>query len=319
MTQEILPMILRLAEEDDYKPLYDNFLSGNRAFLLALAQSLKSRGRLDDAKTLCDHILEQAPQNIEALRLSIAVSGAKGNTAEALERLIFLKSTGHNPIELVDDIRQQIMLAPAAMDSLSAAGRLEDAFRISELLVALCPGVQMFVSNTMRYATLLKKEDELNKYKDELIRITAPDVKRLNEMATASHARGAFEEELKCRVEIFRHPEDAQRHSALRLENIDAALGLIFCGSVDDEKLNLVKEMMAAVPSIPPVPADGSEVNAYARFYRLYLEPFRKVVESVESDVIHCWAPESKQGGARCGHQTIAVRRTAAACDIPVI
>jgi|HubBroStandDraft_3_1064219.scaffolds.fasta_scaffold15185_4 hypothetical protein len=30
------------------------------------------------------------------------------------------------------------------------------------------------------------------------------------------------------------------------------------------------------------------------------LEPFRKVVESEESDVIHCRAPESKLGGARC-------------------
>jgi hypothetical protein len=50
----------------------------------------------------------------------------------------------------------------------------------------------------------------------------------------------------------------------------------------------------------------------------LALEPFRKVVESGESDVIHCRAPESKEG-ARCGSLNTGERRSAAACDIPAI
>jgi hypothetical protein len=48
------------------------------------------------------------------------------------------------------------------------------------------------------------------------------------------------------------------------------------------------------------------------------LEPFRKVVESKESDVIHCRAPESKEG-ARYGSQNTGALRSAAACDIPVM
>jgi hypothetical protein len=48
------------------------------------------------------------------------------------------------------------------------------------------------------------------------------------------------------------------------------------------------------------------------------LEPFRKVVESKESDVIHCRAPESKEG-ARYGSQNTGAQRSAAACDIPVM
>src|SRR4029077_3102110 len=40
-----------------------------------------------------------------------------------------------------------------------------------------------------------------------------------------------------------------------------------------------------------------------------FLEPIQKVVESEESTVIHCWAPESKQGGARCGRLNIAAHR----------
>jgi hypothetical protein len=50
----------------------------------------------------------------------------------------------------------------------------------------------------------------------------------------------------------------------------------------------------------------------------LFLEPFRKVVESKESDVIHCRAPESMEG-ARCGNLNTGERRSAAACDIPAI
>src|SRR4029450_10351781 len=46
------------------------------------------------------------------------------------------------------------------------------------------------------------------------------------------------------------------------------------------------------------------------------LEPIQEVVESEESDVIHCRAPESKRGGARCGRLNIAAQRTVAVCDI---
>jgi hypothetical protein len=80
------------------------------------------------------------------------------------------------------------------------------------------------------------------------------------------------------------------------------------------------------------------EVCAYARDYPLSavlgvdeettvlasraskaLEPIQEVVESEESDVIHCRAPESKRGGARCGRLNIAAQRTVAVCDIPAI
>jgi hypothetical protein len=50
-----------------------------------------------------------------------------------------------------------------------------------------------------------------------------------------------------------------------------------------------------------------------------FLEPIQEVVESEESDVIHCRAPESKRGGARCGRLNIAAQRTVAVCDIPAI
>jgi CRP-like cAMP-binding protein len=49
------------------------------------------------------------------------------------------------------------------------------------------------------------------------------------------------------------------------------------------------------------------------------LEPIQKVVESEESTVIHCRAPESKQGSARCGRLNIAAHRIGAACVIPAI
>jgi hypothetical protein len=47
-------------------------------------------------------------------------------------------------------------------------------------------------------------------------------------------------------------------------------------------------------------------------------EPFRKVVESEESDVIRCVVPGS-EGGTACGRKSIAVRRTAKVCAIRAI
>src|SRR5665213_940192 len=49
------------------------------------------------------------------------------------------------------------------------------------------------------------------------------------------------------------------------------------------------------------------------------LEPIHKVVESRESVVIPCLAPEPFLRGARCGSLIIAVPPTAAACGIRVI
>jgi hypothetical protein len=42
------------------------------------------------------------------------------------------------------------------------------------------------------------------------------------------------------------------------------------------------------------------------------LEPIREVLESDESDVIHCWALDSLES-ARCGSLNTALRRTAVA------
>lgn len=282
MTQEILPMILRLAGEDDYKSVYDNFLGGNRAFLLALAQSLKTRGRLDEAKILCDHVLGHAPQNTDALRLAIALAGAQGNAQEALERLLFLKSTGYDSPEFVHEIRDQILLVPAAMEGLAAAGQFEEAFKLSELLVTLCPGIEIFVDSAIRYATFLQKNDKVLQYKTHLNSIRTPNVFRLEQTVKECRARGDHEAEIRCRVEIFRHPEDALRHSAVRLQNIDAAVGLILVGDVDDEKLSLAKEMVDAVPSIPPVTPTGSAFD-----YGAYLDRFSRLnLEALNLDVV---------------------------------
>ena len=49
------------------------------------------------------------------------------------------------------------------------------------------------------------------------------------------------------------------------------------------------------------------------------LEPFRKVVESLESVVIRLRASESDVGDARCGRLNIAARPTGAACAIRAI
>jgi len=44
------------------------------------------------------------------------------------------------------------------------------------------------------------------------------------------------------------------------------------------------------------------------------LEPIQKVVESEESVVIRCEAPESHEGVPRCGSLNIGEQRIAAAC-----
>jgi hypothetical protein len=52
--------------------------------------------------------------------------------------------------------------------------------------------------------------------------------------------------------------------------------------------------------------------------FRFIEEPIREVLESDESDVIRCWAPDSRRS-APCGHSIIAAPRTAGACVIQAI
>ncbi len=58
---------------------------------------------------------------------------------------------------------------------------------------------------------------------------------------------------------------------------------------------------------------DGLWEAAQATAHDL-LEPIQKVVESDESDVIHCWAPEFLPRGARCGSLSTAAPPIGAAC-----
>ena len=90
-------------------------------------------------------------------------------------------------------------------------------------------------------------------------------------------------------------------------------------------------EWAIVAPMIPPARHGGRKRSVNVRevlngiFYVLWgnrsadvSEPIREVLESEESDVIPCWAPDSRRS-APCGHPIIAAPRTAGACVIQAI
>ena len=271
MITEILPTILALANDSDYRSIFDNFLSGNRGFLLVLGEALADRDRFDEALVLCDHILAGEPRNRDALSLSVRILSAKGDVEEALTRLTLLKLLPRgNADELFEDIRSQLMRATTVINEHMATGRLDDALRVYEKIIALCPEIPIFAEKAAAVAGLLNLPEKAAHYRDAVTHTQAPGVSELDAQARAAYSRGDIEEELRCRVAIFRHPEDAQRLSALRLENIDLALGRIFAGPLDPSRIALAKELVEAVPRIPMSSESFTDYGmTFDRFYRL--------------------------------------------------
>jgi hypothetical protein len=78
---------------------------------------------------------------------------------------------------------------------------------------------------------------------------------------------------------------------------------------------------LGASVSSPPLAYDSKEAAKTEEVLLALvreLEPIREVLESDESDVIPCWALDSRRS-APCGHPNIVVLETATACVIRAI
>ena len=180
----------------------------------------------------------------------------------------------HQSAAFAEEIRQVLVLAAKTQETYLASGQLEGALNLADLLAALYPGVPMFVENALRLSLALGQQERAATYRSELLRIARPTLAALDENAAAAFARHDFDEEIKLRTAIFRHPEDAHRPSVLRLQNINGLLSRILIGQIDEAKISLAKELVGVLPSIPPFREPTSDTDSHAlfdRFWRLWM------------------------------------------------
>lgn len=274
MKSDNLTSILRLALDSAFRSIFENFLTGNRGFLLVLAQALAARGRSDEALAMYEQVLAADPRNSDALRMSARLLGDKGDWENALGRLEALKSA-HNiePEKLFSELQPEINRAASAFNDHLSEGRFTEAYGIVKQLAVLVPGAPVFTEKATELAAIIMHQNR-TKPGDQSATVI-PAVQELaaleNAVRDALH-RGDLDEEIRGRVELSRHPAYLKRHSAVRLDNIEMALGRIFAGKLTPERMSLAKELVATAERIPPSSGDPSDyLMMFDRFYRLSL------------------------------------------------
>ncbi len=272
MNTDRLFIILRLAEDNSLRAIFDDFLTDNRAFLMSLAGALAAQRRPDEALTMCDQVLALDPRHTGALKLSASILGDKGDWVPALQRLDVLKNIYGDPGKLFGELQAEIGRAAGAFNEHLSAGRLEDAYKIVKQLSLLVPGAEMFAEKAREIAGALNIPEHEQAAGASRLPQSPPVIAKLEEVVAGAHARGDIEEEIKLRLEIYTSPEDLRRHSALRLDNIELILGRMFAGKMDAPKIALAHELAAAAVRIPQSPGDPADyLMLFDRFYRLSL------------------------------------------------
>lgn len=266
---DLLALVVRLAGENEFASVLDDHLIGNRAFLLALAGAAQKAGRNDDALALVGHVLAAEPEHIEAVLLSVKILCAQGAVDEALRRMVRLRDAGHGA-RLAVDFRDVLITASAAVNAQVAAGQLKEALRSLDLFILLCPSYPLFVEHALKVATALGDAETIRKYRLELVRQGAPTAPMLMEMADEAFSRRDFDLEFRARQAAFRHPAAAETGSVWRLQNINHLLSRIFIAPPDPVRLNFARELLAAMPSIPPLPPPVSPEDRPALFDRFW-------------------------------------------------
>lgn len=274
MKSDNLTSILRLALDGAFRSIFENFLTGNRAFLLVMAQALAARGRNDEALAMYDQILAAEPLHADALRASARILGDKGDWERALTNLVALKtSQGVEPDKLFSELQPEINRAASAFNTHLSEGRYDEAYSIVKQLALLVPGAAVFTAKAQELAAILMNRSRAeSKTSAAGIVPAVPELAPLEDGIRDSIARGDLNEEIRYRVALARHPAHAKRHSAVRLDNIEMTLGRIFAQDLTPHNMAIARELIAVASIMSPSSGDPTEsLMLFDRFYRLSL------------------------------------------------
>ena len=247
--------------------------SFNPAPLIALADSLRSAGRTEDALILYDHILSIAPDNREALIGSIRSLGACGRVKEALHRLITLTRLPGDLDALMQDVQEQACLAIGQYNEHLRAGEAEQAADCIAALVTLAPRNKPFLEEAFSLSQRLGQRERISEYAAALLALDPTHYAAHQEMAGACQASGDTRGEAEHLVGVARFQPETL-HSAVRLHTIYAALSAVLFHDLDDWAVRQVEDLTAAARAIPPAhsAADEAPYAGWEKHYRLSIE-----------------------------------------------
>lgn len=262
--------------EHEVLALQEPLLSARAADLapvLRLAASLRREGRIDDALTLCEHVLDLDPASIEALRLSAGALGAAGALPTALARLTRARKLSADPGDLLPDIREQSLLAMNKFNEHIRRDELEPAARIIAGLAALHPGNREFAAMDFDVSWQRQVPEEIARSAAALLALDPAQPRAHLAMAQHYRARREVLQEIEHRVRAARLPAQ-EINSVVLLQNIYDALSAILCGELDEVKTVLVQELIARARSIPPTQPSTriNNVEGWERYYRTAID-----------------------------------------------
>lgn len=263
----------RLAEQNALDGVFDG-LEDRNSHLRALVRSLRSLGKRDEALELTETVLAADPSNLDFLMLSLDIMSEKGDLERIFSRIRFMKGIGVDSALVTEEIKRQLNVAVEIHAKALADLELEKALEISEHLVSFYPEIAFFREALQQDRWRLRQK-HLNKAQE----YEGQHYNSLTEQAEAYRASGDLEGEIAQRLEVYRHPHDQTRHSALRLQNLMLLISRLLAAEkseITPENVSLVKTLQAealALPSTPVIDAgfDEDPAACFDRFYRQVL------------------------------------------------
>ncbi len=265
-------ILRRLAYDSEFPEILAEATSGNEGLFRALAPALIARKRHNEALQVCEFLLKETPDDLEARLWSVQILSETSRVEEALAVLLAMRKQGVGTDGFLVALRKQVFAAAEAHGTYVASGELDRALKLCDLLVELYPKVHLFQRARLDTQVALQKRHAQLADETNLKHYNA-----LNDFSNLCLEQQDLDEELKYRLEICRHPLARMQHSAAQMTNIIYAMSRILGVDVDiftAERRAQAQELLAAFPTIPTNQSANPEsetVYAWEHTMRLLL------------------------------------------------
>jgi FkbM family methyltransferase len=239
--------------------------------LIALAETLRREGRLDEARSLFEHLLKLKEGDAGLLRGYAHVLAGQGLALEALDALLAARQGLADPAVLIEDVRTVAGPAIEAFNLHLAAGQLEAAERYASALADVAPQSAPMLAAAMSCNQALGRVDRARHYAQRLLTVEPGNPLGIAAMGDLPAANGdAADKALTAARQALALPADT--HPLLKLRDLHDALGMVLCTPLTGEREPLARALLAAVKATPQLGEPGSEWAAWETHYRLLLD-----------------------------------------------
>lgn len=274
-----------------WSALHAVFLTKFNELFVDIARNLFRQAHWVDALDVCDRVLATEAGNHVAALLSVDILLQANRVGEAMARLIDIQGRGARPEHCAEHIQRALVAGVNAQQQHVAAGQLAEALAITESMVELRPDTPAILQSALQLAAAVGDGTRAARFTDLLAAAHNKQYEQLRAMIGYFNNAGNLDQEISCRAAVFRHPNDLQQHSALRLTNIYETLSAIFYRDhLDAPMIDLAREMIAAVEPVQDSILSATDLDAYSahdRFLRVTLHSLalNEVVSPLDTPV----------------------------------